>query len=140
MVPLLRNRCGSAAWVVYIVPSRLVCTILVHSAVSAPRIGPTSIRPALFTSTSSLPKCSTVAATAARHDCSSVTSKSSVSTSPGARQPVGTPRADRYFRAGLRQRQRGRLADTRRGPGDFSLQRVIHAMSSSIARLWSAKA
>ena len=87
-----------AAWVMYIRPSTLVCSIRRQSSVSAPTIVPSSITPALLTRMSSPPSSSRVRRTAAAQACSSVTSSSSCSTA--RRRPGAWRRARRAGRAG----------------------------------------
>src|SRR3954447_1269465 len=73
---------GSAAWVQYRMPNRLAPIIWRHSLVSAPVTGPSSITPALLTSTSSPPSRSAVPSTNARACPSSLTSVGNASARP----------------------------------------------------------
>ena len=117
---------GSAACVQYRRPSRFTSIIWRHSLVSAPITGPSSITPALLTSTSRRPSSSLVRVTNAFACASSrdvgLDRQRAASVSLDALgelvDPVAAACGQRDGGAGARKRHRGRLADTGRGSGD----------------------
>ena len=117
---------GSAACVQYRRPSRFTSIIRRHSLVSAPITGPSSITPALLTSTSRRPSSSFVRVTNAFACASSVTSVSIASARPPSVldalgklvDAVAAARGQRDAGAGARERSCRGLADAGRGTGD----------------------
>ena len=115
---------GRAAWVAYIRPRTLTCIMRRQSSVSASRMGPSSITPALLTRMSRPPQLGVgaddhvprlVLLARRRRRSGTPAPPLSVMRAGQRLQPVRAPRGDGDPRALRRQRERRRLADARRG-------------------------